>query len=555
MWLQFLLRQAWQIRTLPERVMEWMLLFIPLDLFEKGLQQLGSQAKDLALIGTVVGMAATLLVIGALALRRLTSGWALLGLGCLLWLVAMGLIMPITGGRFFATGLFQSPWLLNAGFLAVFLGYASTLVLGRLGWGLIAARQPEADAHQAAPASRVAERRAILAGLGGTALAYLVAVWAGRGGGVASDLPLAKVEPPTAAPVPEPTVPAAAAAPAVAGVPATATPDALPIPPQARRLDRDQDGSLTAAGRPKGTLSPPITRTEDHYVVTKNAVADPVVDPSSWRLIVDGEVNRPVQLDYRSLRALPAVEVTRTLECVSNFTAMCELTSFGCDLISTARWKGARLSEVIALAGGLKPGAASLAVLSLDEFSSGLPIEVVDDPETLVLYEMNGQVLPREHGYPARLLVSGRYGMKNPKWLAAIRPMRDEYLGWYEQRNWNKEGIVKTMVRIDLPANGDRLPSGAQRAAGIAYAGARGIQKVELSADGGANWRVARLLEAAPGKDAWVRWESGFDLAPGGAATLVVRATDGSGEVQTEEFRLPQPDGGSGRHTIEVAAA
>src|SRR6266508_2507178 len=108
MWLQFLLRQAWQIRTLPERVMEWMLLFIPLDLFEKGLQQLGSQAKDLALIGTVVGLA------------------------------AMGLIMPITGGRFFATGLFQSPWLLNAGFLAVFLGYASTLVLGRLGWGLIA---------------------------------------------------------------------------------------------------------------------------------------------------------------------------------------------------------------------------------------------------------------------------------------------------------------------------------------------------------------------------------------------------------------------------------
>ena len=149
---------------------------------------------------------------------------------------------------------------------------------------------------------------------------------------------------------------------------------------------------------------------------------DPIVDAAPWRLVIDGEVNRPVQVDYRTLLALPAVEVTKTLECISNFTAGCSLTSFGCDLISTARWKGARLSDVLNLAGGLKPTAVGLAFLSTDEFSAGLPPDVVADPETLVVYEMNGQPLPREHGFPARLLVPGRYGMKNPKWLAGFGP-------------------------------------------------------------------------------------------------------------------------------------
>src|SRR5207248_10162349 len=139
-----------------------------------------------------------------------------------------------------------------------------------------------------------------------------------------------------------------------------------------------------------------ITANEDIYIVTKNAVADPIVDAASWRLVIDGEVNMPVQVDYRTIRDLPAVDVVKTIECVSNFTAACYLTSFGCDLISTARFRGARLSDVLKLAGGLKPNVIGLAFLSADEFTAGLLADIAQDPETLVVYEMNGQPLPRE---------------------------------------------------------------------------------------------------------------------------------------------------------------
>jgi DMSO/TMAO reductase YedYZ molybdopterin-dependent catalytic subunit len=324
------------------------------------------------------------------------------------------------------------------------------------------------------------------------------------------------------------------------------------MPPLPRTLSRDKDGSLTAAARKPGELAALITPNDAFYVVTKNAAGDPLIKPDGWRLIVDGEVNNPVQLDYRTLRQLPAVELVKTLECISNFTAMCELTSFGCELISTATWRGARLVDVLELAGGLKRSAVGLAVLSTDEFSSAIPLEAARDPDTILAYEMNGEVLPHEHGYPARLLAPGRYGMKNAKWVMAIRPMSREFADWYGQRNWNREGIVKTMSRIDLPAPGAELASGQQRIAGVAYAGTRGIKLVEFSADGGGSWQPAELVEEQAGRDAWVRWQGTFEAAAGASVRLVARATDGTGAVQTETFSLPQPDGGSGRHSIEV---
>ena len=553
--LQALIRDVWQIRTLPERVMEWLLLFVPLSLFEHGLQQFGANAKEIALVGTLAAMALLLLTLGTLAVRSGWTGWQLIGTGVLLWLLAMAVVQPLTGGGFFATGLVLSPLLVNAGYLLVFLAYASVLVAAHV---LLLEAKP---IMRGQPAE---DRRALLAGLAATLGALGVARVIGRDGGiVASNLPLAS--PPIRAPAPLPTPDAATAAeptsaPRPVATPTVAasvnTPIAEPLPvPADRQLARNQEGSLTAAGRPSGTIAPRITANQDFFVVTKNAVGDPLVDAAGWRLIVDGEVGSPVQLDFRTLRALPSVEVTKTLECISNFTAQCNLAAFGCDLISTARWRGVRLRDVLDLAGGLKPGVVSLAFVSVDEFSAGLPPEIAMDKEALIVYEMNGEPLPREHGYPARLLVPGRYGMKNPKWLAIIRALSQDYLGWYEQRNWNRDGIVKTMARIDVPADGAQLSPGAQRIAGIAYAGTRGIMLVEYSADGGRTWTEAAPLEPPPGKDAMVRWEGSFTLAEGEAVTLIVRATDGDGDVQAAQFTLPQPDGATGRHAIQVSAA
>lgn len=166
-------------------------------------------------------------------------------------------------------------------------------------------------------------------------------------------------------------------------------------------------------------------------------------------------------------------------------------------------------------------------------------IDVVADPEALLVYEMNGQVLPRDHGYAARLLIPGRYGMKNPKWVVGIRAMAQEYAGWwYGQRDWNTDGIVHTMTRIDVPANTVSLAAVTQTIAGIAYAGSRGFQLVEYSADGGRTWQIA-TLESAPNRDTWVRWQGTFTLPLGGQAVLMARATDGTCAIQTDAFSLP----------------
>ena len=610
--LQFALRGAFQVRTLPERMMEWLLLYVPIDAFASGIQSLGPMAKVLALYGSAAAMAAALFGLGLLALRR---GWppvGVIGLSAALFLVAMVGFMPLTGGGVFGLALQQHPLLVNGVYACIALAYG-TVLLSRMATMRGVTAEPPAE-----PASSMAgpvyARRAAALSAAGTGVAY-VAAWrqAQIGGGAAgSDLPLAEIpaslgvqaavatetvhpglrgldvlatatvpavapppdEPtplaptaaPTSAPVvsqpapPQPTsAPAPTAAPAPTSPPApapTASPDTSPLPAPGgpRQLTRDQDGALTAAVRQPGELASLITPTAAHYVVTKNAVADPVLDAETWRLVLDGEVNRPVQLDYRTLRRLPTVELHKTLECISNFTAMCELTYFGCDLMSTALWKGARLRDVLDLAGGLRSGVVSLQVQGADEYSSSIPAALATNPDTLLVYEMNGQPLPRQHGFPVRLLCPGRYGYKSCKWVMGIRALRTEHVDWYGQRNWSRTGVVKTMARIDVPANGAKLSPGRTRIAGVAYAGDRGVGAVQFSADGGRTWNPTAFLEAPIGKDTWVRWTAEFEVAPGQSRQLVSRAIDGTGAVQTDEFRLPQPDGGQGRHTIEVSA-
>jgi DMSO/TMAO reductase YedYZ molybdopterin-dependent catalytic subunit len=555
------LRATLQVRSIPERLIEWLLLFIPIDVMASGIQRFGFDAKRYALWAGVLSVLVVLTALGAFALHQGWTARRIFGLGIGLWLFTMVVIMPLTDAGPFGIALVDGTRAVVVGYLAVALTYAAALVLVRE--VLQDAGQPLAtfppqvtsrgDADQLLSAV-LARRSAVLlavaavAGYGFTFLAVLF--------GPRQRFTTVRVLDPQE-PVPSGGLGEPNPHPNLLGPPeiepgrqGQSSTSAEPGTP--RQLTRDKDGAVLPSGRHPGELADNVTANENFYVVTKNPVTDPVLRVDDWRLILDGEVERSVQLDYRSLRNLPAVEITKTLECISNFVTLCEMVPFGCDLISNARWKGVTMSDVLGLAGGVKSGVISIATISADEYTTALPIEAALDPDTLLVYEMNGEPLPREHGYPVRVLVPGRYGMKNAKWVVNLRALRREFVDWYGQRSWSKDGVVKTMTRIDTPAPGTTLSPGEHRIAGIAYAGARGVVRVEFSGDGGKTWQTAQMVEPQIARDAWVRWQGSFNLAAGGDVTLIARATDGRGEVQQEAFALPQPDGGAGWHTCEI---
>jgi DMSO/TMAO reductase YedYZ molybdopterin-dependent catalytic subunit len=563
------IRAVLQIRSIPERILEWLLLFVPLDVFESALQRFGFSAKVYSLYLAVAIMLGLLAWLGAIALRRRWPVLALLGIGVGLWMFTMVVIMPLTSAGLFATALLDGTRATIGGYLAVGLMYGAVLTLVRV------YLLPSAAGDDIwLPGGRdLPGRRWALSLVGSSvavvAISYVLETLAPRRSGLPTIVVADPQEPlpsgglnepnphPNAVPLPSPVAAPATGTPVPAPAPPTAKPttSGLPEPAAVRPLQRDQDGAVLPSGRRPGELAEAITTNDNFYIVTKNAGGDPLIHPDDWRVVVDGEVERPFQLDYSALTRLPSVEVVKTLECISNLVDKCELAPFGCDLISTARWKGVRLADVLGLVGGIKPGVTFLATISADEYTTAIPIDVAMSPDSVLAFEMNGQVLPREHGYPARLLIPGRYGMKSAKWVVALRPMRREFVDWYGQRSWSREAVVKTMTRIDVPPRDGRLRPGQQRIAGIAYAGDRGIQQVKFSADGGDTWQTADLIDRAAGRDAWVRWQGSFSIAAGAEATLIARATDGTGALQPEPFSLAQPDGAGGWNTINVKGA
>jgi hypothetical protein len=189
---------------------------------------------------------------------------------------------------------------------------------------------------------------------------------------------------------------------------------------------------------------------------------------------------------------------------------------------------------------------------SVDGFTAGFPTAVALDGRTaLVAVAMNGEPLPVRHGFPARLVVPGLYGyVSATKWLKEIELTRlEDFDGYWVPRGWSKEAPVKTQSRIDVPPADSHFPASRLPIAGVAWAPVRGISKVEVRIDDGP-WQEARI-GGSSGPDTWVQWVLAWD-ATKGAHTIAVRATDGLGQVQTEEEARPDPDGATGYHTIEV---
>lgn len=263
-----------------------------------------------------------------------------------------------------------------------------------------------------------------------------------------------------------------------------------------------------------------ITPTADFYIVSKNIDGDPMVDGKTWELRVEGD--KPYSLSLPELLAEPHVEQLQTLECISNYV--------GGSLMSTGVWKGVPLHRLLERA-GIPSGTVEIAFACVDGYTESLPLEVALQPSTLVADHLNGGRLPDEHGYPARILVADRYGMKNPKWLTVVRPVHDPITGYWEGFGWSEQAIVNTTSRIDYPLNTQVLRAGELvPVRGIAYAGDRGISKVEISLNGGARWQPVTVHPAAS-RFAWSIWT--FPWVPArGNYTLMVRATDGQGNLQ-----------------------
>ena len=303
------------------------------------------------------------------------------------------------------------------------------------------------------------------------------------------------------------------------------------VPP----LGPDADLSTTVE-----SLTPIVMPNEFFYRIDTSLLV-PSLDTATWQLRIHGLVERETTLDWDQLISMPMFEQYVTIACVSN--------EVGGRLVGNAKWTGVRLRDVLAIAEPTSQ-ATQLVGRSVDGWTAGMPMEWVMDPsrEPMIAVEMNGQPLPRSHGYPARLIVPGLYGyVSATKWLWELELTTWEaFDGYWVPLGWAKEAPILTQSRIDTPRSSGvpgRLPI-----AGIAWAPDRGISKVEVGIDD--QWHEA-TLSAPISKATWVQWLYPWE-ATAGQHVISVRATDGTGVLQDETPSRPAPDGARGWHTISV---
>lgn len=284
------------------------------------------------------------------------------------------------------------------------------------------------------------------------------------------------------------------------------------------------------------------------YQVSKNpAFLDPNLLDKPYRLEVGGLVNRPYSLDLEAIKALPSVELIHTLACISN--------PIGGDLIGCLRWRGVALKTLLERA-GVKDEAKFIVWEAADRYTESIALSEVP-PEALLAYAVENpqsgafEDLEPKHGYPTRILLPGRYGMKQPKWLTKITLWDREVVGYWAQRGWSKSAGIRTMSRIDTPKPKARLKAGEELfVAGIAYAGGRALERVEVSLDGGKTWQRA-VLRPPRARYAWQQWALPWKPQKGDY-TLQVRAVEVGERVQDATVREPLPDGATGYHTLRV---
>jgi len=475
----------------------------PVPVKDFAIAHFGSDDKAALVTGILVLLAVFAALIGALAVRRLAAGLAGMAVFGALG-VGAALTRPAAGPADALPSL--------AGTAAAAVALALLIRQARAGQPPAAAA--EASAAGRAPAARAAGpvpaarpgRRGFLAAAGATAVIAAA-------GGAAGDLLLRGS--------------GAAAARSQVRLPRAAAP-APPVPPGAE---------LNIPG-----LTPFFTPDAGFYRVDIDLVV-PQLRPDQWTLRVTGMVDRPLELTFGDLLRLPLIEHDMTLVCVSD--------EVGGPYAGNARWLGASLPALLRRA-GIRRGADQVLSSGADGMTISTPADtVMDGRQALIAVGMNGQPLPLEHGFPARMLVPGLYGyVSATKWVTTLKVTtfaRDR--AYWTRRGYAATAPIRTESRIDVPRPLSRLTAGAATVAGVAWAPHRGISAVQVNVDGGP-WHDATLA-AADGADTWRQWAWRWDAVPG-LHTLQVRAADGAGVFQTSERAGVFPSGATGWDSVVV---
>jgi DMSO/TMAO reductase YedYZ molybdopterin-dependent catalytic subunit len=334
--------------------------------------------------------------------------------------------------------------------------------------------------------------------------------------------------------------------------------------------------SSAPAGFQNPVLSPllqyEVTPTELFYRIDISPII-PAVNAQTWRLSVNGLVDNPIEITYEELKAMPSVEQFSTLGCVSN--------KVGGDLISNAIWKGVPLRNLLEQA-KIKQGAEYIVFRCFDGYDVGIPLEKGLEDGTILAYDMNRETLTPAHGFPVRAIVPNIYGMMNAKWITEIEIVDYVYEGFWQRKGWSNTARINTLSSIVIPGSAPIttrfrgfLPAGPNLAGssnstssssfspsgrtttvgGIAFAGTRGISKVQVSLDNGLTWKDASIKEPLS-PYSWVMWAAELNIPTEQKKEhkLTVRATDKTGNVQTSAIREPFPDGSTGYQMINIQA-
>jgi DMSO/TMAO reductase YedYZ molybdopterin-dependent catalytic subunit len=480
--------------SLPEIIAEGLLVNMPGALFSAVFDALQHAAKPLFYLAVGIGI----LIVGGLlgrwyANRPTWQQAAKIVLG--VWLVFGLGVYTILGGGIFGQRLQAGP---------IWHGVSLLVVFGVFGLALY--HTYAALAHRAEPAVALPSRRVFLR----NAAVALVAT-----AGVGSVWRLMSA-----------TDSGGSSAPQVA----SGTAPAASSPPNAPPFDLQG-------------ISPEVTAVSDFYTVSKNFI-DPSVAVGGWRLKIDGLVDQPMELTYDQLTALPVSEGYYTLMCISN--------EIGGELWGNAYWRGVKLKYLLEQA-GVHTDALKAVFSAADDYKDSVKLDRALHPDALLAWEMNGETLKKEHGYPARLLIPGIYGMKNVKWLTGITIVASDFRGFWQNQGWDDAAPYQTESRIDVPRLRRTFSAGPLSLGGVAFAGDRGVSAVEVSSDGGKTWQPAQVK---PGLSpyTWQLWRADIEVDRS-ARDVRVRATDGQGRPQTREENDPFPAGATGYHSVTIAVS